>query len=200
MPTLRKPSADAVRAFLAAQAELPFTYPDVGATAAEPPPGWTVDRTRARVGTGPGAFAAAKAALARWEQFRLGWVEAAPAGAPLAPGACVAVLARVLGLWWLNACRVVYTVDEETRFGFAYGTLPGHAESGEERFLVEWDRASGAVWYDIVAFSRPRSPLARLGYPLARRTQKRFARDSVAAMRRAVGGTHLSSPRRGGTA
>ena len=153
MPTLRKPSADAVPAFPAAQAELPFTYPDVGATAAEPPPGWTVDRTRARVGTGPGAFAAAKAALARWEQFRLGWVEAAPAGAPLAPGACVAVLARVLGLWWLNACRVVYTVDEETRFGFAYGTLPGHAESGEERFLVEWDRASGAVWYDIVAFS-----------------------------------------------
>ena len=73
-----------------------------------------------------------------------------------------------------------------SRFGFAYGTLPGHAESGEERFLVEWDRADDAVWYDILAFSRPRHPLARLGYPLTRRTQRRFARDSAAAIRQAV--------------
>jgi uncharacterized protein (UPF0548 family) len=84
----------------------------------------------------------------------------------------------------------VYTIDETgpvCRFGFAYGTLPDHAESGEERFLVEWDRATDAVHYDILAFSRPRHPLARIGYPLTRRTQKRFARDSAAAMRRAVG-------------
>jgi uncharacterized protein (UPF0548 family) len=26
------------------------------------------------------------------------------------------------------------------RFGFAYGTLAQHAESGEERFTVEWNR------------------------------------------------------------
>ena len=69
----------------------------------------------------------------------------------------------------------------------ALSTLPGHAESGEERFLVEWDRTTNAVWYDILAFSRPRHPLARLGYLFTRRTQKRFARDSVAAMLRAVG-------------
>src|SRR5262245_46391050 len=42
------------------------------------------------------------------------------------------------------------------RHGFASGTLPAHAESGEERFIVEWDRADGGVWYDILAFSRPR--------------------------------------------
>jgi uncharacterized protein (UPF0548 family) len=160
MPALRKPSADAVRAFLAAQAGLPFTYPDVGATAADPPAGWTVDRTRARVGTGEGAFIAAKAALARWEQFDLGWVEAAPAGVPLAEGACVAVVARVLGLWWLNACRVVYTVDEPCRFGFAYGTLPGHAERGEERFLVEWDRGVGRGELRHRGVLAPRNPLA----------------------------------------
>ena len=56
----------------------------------------------------------------------------------------------------VNACRVVYVVDEEEpiqRYGFAYGTLPDHAETGEERFLVEWNRASGEVWYDILAFS-----------------------------------------------
>ena len=42
------------------------------------------------------------------------------------------------------------------------------------------------MWYDILAFSRPRQLLARLGYPFARRLQKHFARDSAAAMRRAV--------------
>jgi uncharacterized protein (UPF0548 family) len=101
----------------------------------------------------------------------------------------VAVIARLFGLWWLNACRIVYVVDEEEpvkRYGFAYGTLPEHAESGEERFTVEWHEADDAVWYDIVAFSRPQQLLTRLGYPCARRLQKRFARDSVAAMRRAV--------------
>jgi hypothetical protein len=39
----------------------------------------------------------------------------------------VAVLARSLGLWWLNACRIVSVVNEDgpgKRFGFAYGTLP----------------------------------------------------------------------------
>ena len=72
------------------------------------------------------------------------------------------------------------------RYGFAYGTLPEHAESGEERFTVEWHEADDAVWYDIVAFSRPQQLLARLGYPFARRLQKRFARDSAAAMQIAV--------------
>jgi uncharacterized protein (UPF0548 family) len=101
----------------------------------------------------------------------------------------VAVLARSSSLWWLNACLIVYVVDEEgpvRRFGFAYGTLPGHAATGEERFTVEWHEHDDAVWYDILAFSRPRHCLARLGYPSVRRVQKRFARGSAAAMLRAV--------------
>jgi uncharacterized protein (UPF0548 family) len=186
MPRVRKPTPDVVRSFLTTQAGLAFTYPAVGGTAACPPLGYAVDYTRVRLGTGEPVFRAAKDALSRWEQFRVGWVEAGPDVPPIQVGTTVAVLARVLGLWWLNACRIVYVVDAERRFGFAYGTLPGHAESGEERFLVEWDRADDAVWYDILAFSRPRHPLARLGYPLTRRTQKRFARDSAAAMIAAV--------------
>lgn len=42
-----------------------------------------------------------------------------------------------------------------------------HAESGEERFTVEWNRNDDIVWYDILAFSRPRQMLAKLGYPLS---------------------------------
>ena len=73
------------------------------------------------------------------------------------------------------------------KFGFAYGTLPGHVESGEERFLIEWNLADDNVWYDVLAFSKPNHILTRLGYPVARRMQKRFGRDSAAAMLKAVG-------------
>ena len=189
MLSLRKPSAEVLRQFVAAQSKLDFTYSAVGATAAVPPAGYVVDRTRIKLGEGAGTFAAAQAALERWEQFHLGWVEAWPPDTPLQAGQVVAVIARLFGLWWLNACRIVYTVDEQgpiKRYGFAYGTLPEHAESGEERFTVEWHEEDDAVWYDIVAFSRPQQLLASLGYPLVRRLQKRFARDSAAAMLRAV--------------
>ena len=72
------------------------------------------------------------------------------------------------------------------RFGFGYGTLPGHGERGEERFSVEWSRENNTVHYDVFAFSRPKHPLAWLGYPFARMLQKRFARDSKKMMLEAV--------------
>lgn len=189
MLSLRKPSADAMRRFLAQQVKLPFSYSAVGATATAPPAGFVVDHTRVKLGEGEAVFQAAVAALRRWEQFRLGWVEAWSPETPLHPGEVVAVLGHVLGLWWLNSCRIVYVLDESgpiRKFGFAYGTLPAHVESGEERFLIEWDRAADSVWYDILAFSRPNHLLIRLGYPVVRRKQKRFARDSADSMLKAV--------------
>jgi uncharacterized protein (UPF0548 family) len=189
MLSLRKPPEERLRDFLAAQSKLDLTYSAVGATAAVPPAGYVVDRTRIKLGEGAWTFAAAQAALRRWEHFRLGWVETWPPDTPIQTGQVVAVIARLFGLWWLNACRIVYVVDEKgsvQRFGFAYGTLPEHAESGEERFTLEWHEADDAVWYDILAFSRPQQLLPRLGYPFTRKLQRRFARDSVAAMQRGV--------------
>jgi uncharacterized protein (UPF0548 family) len=188
MLALRKPSPERLGRFLASQSRLNFTYSAVGATATIPPAGYVVDHTRIKLGEGAAVFAAAKGALTRWGHFRLGWVETWPPDKPIRRGKAVAVIARLFGVWLANACRIVYVVDEDTlikRFGFAYGTLPEHVESGEERFIVEW-HGDDSVWYDILAFSRPHHLLARLGYPLARRLQKRFARDSGAAMQRAV--------------
>lgn len=188
MLCFRKPSPTAIQDFLRAQAHLDFTYSAVGATATVPPAGYVVDHTRIRLGEGEAVFRSAKSALERWQQFRLGWVEG-PSEAPIQVGQVVAVAARLFGLWWLNTCRIVYLVDESgqvRRFGFAYGTLPEHAESGEERFTVEWHERDDAVWYDILAFSRPRHFLARIGYPYVRGLQKQFAKDSGAAMRNAV--------------
>jgi uncharacterized protein (UPF0548 family) len=62
--------------------------------------------------------------------------------------------------------------------------MPDHVETGEERFTIEWHKSDDTVWYDILAFSRPRHVLARMGYPFVRRLQRRFARDSAAQMLR----------------
>jgi uncharacterized protein (UPF0548 family) len=186
---LRKPKAEAIRAFLADQDRHDLTYSAVGETATTPPAGYVVDHTRSKLGEGERVFAAAKIALKRWQQFKLGWLEATPDNTPIHEGQVVAILARTLGVWWLNACRIVAVLDEDgpvQRFGFAYGTLPDHVGSGEERFRIEWDRQDDSVWYDILAFSRPWHFLARLGYPVVRQKQKQFGRESAAAMRRSV--------------
>jgi uncharacterized protein (UPF0548 family) len=164
---LRKPTDDAVRAFLAAQRDAPFSYPEVGGTAGTPPRGYVVDHNRTRLGAGDDVYGAATAALRRWAMFDLGWVELRWPDAPIAVGATVAVLAR-FGAWWLNAARIVAVFDDPAprrRFGFAYGTLEDHVEQGEERFSVEWDERDGSVWYDLLASpargipsSAPRTP------------------------------------------
>lgn len=190
IPSFRKPDAESIRQFRQAQANLDFTYSAVGATATVLPAGYVLDHTRIKLGAGEDTFEAAKSALRSWEHFHLGWVAASPTETPIETGQIVAVMGRVLRLWWLNACRIVYVIEEVgpiIRFGFAYGTLPGHAESGEERFLIEWDRSSNEVWYDILAFSRPNYFVTKLAYPLVRCFQKKFARDSAAAMVKAVG-------------
>jgi uncharacterized protein (UPF0548 family) len=182
----RKPSEQRIRDFLARQEREPFSYPEVGASREGTPAGYDLDHNRVLLGTGQAVFEAASAALRRWEMFPGPWTRIEPAGAPIKEGTVVAMLARVFCLWWLNACRIVYVLDEREpvrRFGFAYGTLPGHVECGEERFSIEW-HADDTVWYDLRAFSRPRYWMVRLAYPLARRLQRRFVRESQAAMQR----------------
>jgi uncharacterized protein (UPF0548 family) len=184
---LSRPTAAQVAAFLAAQRGREFSYRELGATrSGRPPAGYTVDRNRVRLGVGAPVYRQAVAALRSWRMSSLGWSTTHHANAALAPGETVAVVVRHYGFWSMNACRIVYVLDEETeavrRTGFAYGTLLDHAEIGEERFVVEWQHADDSVWYDLYAFSRPGHVLARLGYPLGRRLQKRFARESKQAM------------------
>ena len=82
-------------------------------------------------------------------------------------------------------CRVVTVIDEPDRFGFAYGTLPVHAERGEESFTVVRGR-DGGITFEIVAVSRPRHPLARLCPPVARRLQRAATERYLDAMAKAV--------------
>jgi len=189
-PTFRRfPATRAIQAFLNSQSTLTFTYPTIGATATTPPPGYALDHNRIHLGSGQRIFQSAKSSLQNWKHFDLGWVKAIPQEPTITPGVTVAVAGKAFGLWHLMACRIVYVIDTEgdtSKYGFAYGTLPAHAETGEERFLIEWNHRDDSVHYDILAFSKPHGFLPRLANPFLRRLQRRFAQDSKAAMMRAV--------------
>lgn len=189
MLLLRKPTEQDIARFIREQAELDFSYAEEGATQHAVPAGYDSDHVRVVLGRGEAAFDAAIAAFREWRQFRTSWTSIHSSDTPVEAGRTVAVLARALGVWSLNACRIIYVVDEQgavERFGFGYGTLPGHSESGEERFLIEWNRECDEVFYDVVAFFRPRHPLVRLSWLYATRRVNRFRRDSAEAMRAAV--------------
>ncbi|MFY9789756.1 MAG: DUF1990 domain-containing protein [Candidatus Sulfotelmatobacter sp.] len=188
---LSAPSDDEIRRFISKQSDLRFSYLEVGASATAIPRGYTLDHNRIQLGWGEDTWRRAVQAIRSWQMFKMPWVKLYWPNAPIEVGTNVAVSVHHFGFYSLNACRIVYVVVEEgavTRFGFAYGTLADHAESGEERFTVEWNRANDTVWYDLLAFSRPRQVLAKLAYPLSRLLQKRFAEGSKAAMVKAAGG------------
>jgi uncharacterized protein (UPF0548 family) len=185
-----RPSEEKIQKLIASQQSLPFSYAGVGATQTSPPHDYILDHNRICLGKGEAVFKAAIAALRNWKMFDLGWVELHWPDAPIEVGTTIAVLVRHYGFWSLHPARIVYLVDEEDslmrRFGFAYGTLPAHSERGEERFLIEWHHSNDSIWYDLLAFSQPSAFLAKLGYPISRMLQKRFARDSKQAMLNAV--------------
>ncbi|MEK6301215.1 MAG: DUF1990 domain-containing protein [Acidobacteriota bacterium] len=189
MLLLTKPSKARIGLFIDTQSGFDFSDPNARDDLMQASRGYTVDCNRIELGRGAQVFARAAAGLARWEMFKLGWLELLPAEAPIEKGTTVAVLVHHLGFWSLNACRIARVIDEDgmvQKYGFVYGTLPDHAEQGRERFTVEWNRDSDRVFYDIVACSRPNKLIAKLGYPFTRALQKRFARDSMQAMVRAV--------------
>jgi uncharacterized protein (UPF0548 family) len=183
---LTRPSPSAIAAFIDAQSRTGFSYSEVGATKGKLPANYSVDHNRVELGKGEEVFRRASSELRAWRMFDLGWSQLFQPTTPIEPGAVVAARFHHFGFWSLNACRIVYTFSEDRRFGFAYGTLEDHAETGEERFSIEWSRVDDSVFYDILAFSRPKHWTARIGKPIARALQRKFVRDSKAVMVRAV--------------
>jgi uncharacterized protein (UPF0548 family) len=155
--------------YLAARTAAP-SYPELGATrAAALPAGYSWLRRRVHLGHG-------RAVLDRAGAYVLGWgpqlgsgFAVYPPPARIAAGATVLLRLSLPGLRLprlVIPCRVVWTVEQPDRIGFAYGTLPGHPECGEESFVVSMD-AAGEVWFEVTAFFRLEAWYARLGRPVA---------------------------------
>ncbi|HEX9834716.1 MAG TPA: DUF1990 domain-containing protein [Mycobacterium sp.] len=149
-------------------AALPLTYSEVGGTAGTLPAGYHHVQKRAVIGRGRQRFEDAAAAGMRWGMLRGAGVKVAATTEVAAVGSEV-----IVHLGPVQApCRVVYVVDEPDRRGFAYGTLPGHAESGEELFLVRYDPATENVIAEVTAFSRHATWWSRLASPVTTLIQR----------------------------
>ncbi|KDO97164.1 MULTISPECIES: DUF1990 family protein [Mycobacterium avium complex (MAC)] len=164
---------------LRALEELPLTYSEVGATASgDLPAGYHHQHVERQIGTGAARFEQAAGAVLRWGMQR-------GSGLRVQASSEVAVVDAVVvvRLGFVPApCRVVYVVDEPDIRGFGYGTLPGHPESGEERFVVRHNPATSAVYAEVTAFSRPATWWARAGGPVLRVGQRVIARRYLRAV------------------
>jgi uncharacterized protein (UPF0548 family) len=140
----------------------PLTYTEVGATAGPLPAGYHHVQKSAVIGRGRRRFDEAAAKGMRWGMLRGAGLRVEATSELAAAGSEV-----IVHLGPVQApCRVVYIVDEPDRRGFAYGTLPGHAESGEERFVVRFDTVTDEVYAEVVAFSRHATWWSKLGAPV----------------------------------
>jgi uncharacterized protein (UPF0548 family) len=149
-------------------AALPLTYSEVGATAGTLPSGYRHVQKSAVIGKGRARFDEAAATGMRWGMLRGAGLKVEATTEVAEVGSEV-----IVHLGPMRApCRVVYVVDEPDRRGFAYGTLPGHAESGEERFVVRYDPSTDEVYAEVTAFSRHATWWSRLGSPVTSVVQR----------------------------
>ena len=161
------------------------TYPEVGASLGELPPGYHHTRRRVQVGTGPEDFAAAVECVMTWAMHRGAGLTVDEAQPRAAVGDTVRSGTRIGPLRFTAPCEVVAVVDEPDAKGFAYGSLRGHPEVGEESFVVSRDE-QGRVWLEVAAFSRPGRWFSRLGGPVARLVQRRITDGYLRAVQDAV--------------
>ncbi|WP_019202788.1 DUF1990 family protein [Tsukamurella sp. 1534] len=159
----------------------PFTYSEVGATRPghRMPGDAHVVRAERVVGRGPEDFAAVRAFILGFGMQRGAGMRVRASTPSAREGTVLVASAPFLGPLRIP-CRVVYVLDGPRRAGFAYGTLPGHPESGEELFSVEL-RPDGAVVAVVAAFSRPGRWYTRVGAPAGRLLQAAVTRRYLAA-------------------
>jgi uncharacterized protein (UPF0548 family) len=164
---------------LTALQKLPLTYPEVGATAdGRLPAGYGHLHMETQIGTGQQRFEQAANAVMHWGMQRGAGLRVKASSEVAEVGAVVLVRMGFLPA----PCRVVYVIDEPDVRGFAYGTLPGHPESGEERFAVRRDPNTSAVFAEVSAFSRPATWWSKAGGPLVPVAQRVIAKRYLRAV------------------
>jgi uncharacterized protein (UPF0548 family) len=157
---------------------LQFTYPEVGATAGPLPAGYRHIHKSAVIGRGRRRFEEAAAVGMRWGMLRGAGLRVDATADEATVGSEV-----IVHLGPVQApCRVVYVVDEPDRRGFAYGTLPGHAESGEEAFMVRYDPATDQVLAEVTAFSRHATWWSAVAGPVTSLLQKVVTKRYLTAL------------------
>ncbi|MGN7611994.1 DUF1990 family protein [Magnetococcales bacterium HHB-1] len=195
---IKYPTPAQIKALLDSQKALSLPYPEVGcsrgglshARQVLPKGQYWMQSHNILLGEGGAVYQRAIEALRSWRFFDMPWLDIGNPDVPWQPGVDLAIMGRTVGVWWINPCRIIYTINEEQgsvyKFGFAYGTLPHNAVNGEERLLILWDRETDQVCYDLFSFSKPSQWFFKLTVLHLRHLQKRFAKESGRMMLHAI--------------
>ncbi|MET0864213.1 MAG: DUF1990 domain-containing protein [Nakamurella sp.] len=141
-----------------------FSYDQVGQTSGRHPAGFRSFTRTIQLPAGTD-FDRASDDLLHWQLQRRAGVRVVASAEVVEPGVQADLLLGVGRLSVRAPVRIVYVINEPTRRGFAYGTLPGHPESGEEAFVLSLT-ATGGIELSVSAFSRHAGWLSRLAGPL----------------------------------
>lgn len=162
------------------------TYDHVGSTLGAQPPG-DVRRyeSSVTVGTGEAVLRTGRDALRSWVPQRSLGASITPADVAPDRDETVVLGIGVGPMRLVVPTRIVTVVDEPDRFGYAYGTLPGHPEQGEELFILEM-LDDGEVVFTVRADAGPASQLRWLQpamSPVVRSATRRYTASVVRALR-----------------
>jgi len=138
-------------------------------------------------------FGGAAADLLSWRLHACSGLRVAASDVPLRSGTVVTLTLGPRPVSVTAPCRIIEVIEEPARVGFVYATLPGHPESGVERFLLSLGE-DGRITLCIDGYSRPCSRAARLAPAAAGLVQAVITRRYLTALDRA---RNLHSPGRG---
>ena len=183
MFSLARPSREELERVLAQARTTKPTFDHIGSTrSSDRIAGFRFDRYSETIGHGAADWEAGRGGLRAWAAHRGAGASITPDNAPLTPDETVVVTVGIGPVHVLIPCRVSYVVDEPQQFGFAYVTLPGHPECGEESFMLTRSDDDD-VTFTMTSHSHPAELLARLGGPISRLIQRRTNHGYIAGMR-----------------
>lgn len=183
MLSLHRLTPEQLDAVLAEARRARPTYPEIGASRGDVlPSGYHHVRVEERIADASG-FDRAVEGLRTWAAHEGAGLRIVPSE-PVEPNGTVIAVTSMGPARIVAPCRIVAVFQEPDSFGFAYGTLPGHPERGEESFVLE--RRDDSTYFCVRAFSRPVDPLARLSGPIGRALQRSVTQRYVGALRRYV--------------
>ena len=162
-----------------------LTYEHVGSTLAPSGGSRPLHRHELALGRGDRYFGRGAAGLRAWVCHAGIGAVVHPSEPAIAVGSTLLVVLRAGPVSVVVPNRIVGVIDEPDRFGFAYGTLDGHQERGEESFLVE-RLADGTVLAVVTIDATPATRTARIVGPAGRRLQSVAARRYLRSLRHYV--------------
>jgi uncharacterized protein (UPF0548 family) len=184
MIVIRPSNARAMESLFNSLTHLEPNYPEVGTSIqGTSPSGFRIHHYEIELLAREDVFTRAVAGLQSWQAHRIPRISIYPRSPAVRLGESLILEIGPRAIAMAAPCRIVHVIEEPNRYGFAYGTLPGHPECGEESFVVS-RLTTGRVVFEVSGFSRPGNSIVRLSGPIARTIQTSATNSYLRALKK----------------